>query len=250
MQKNNNNKIVLTLLLTALGTTGCASMGQFASNTSAAANDQSAGASAEEVLYDIKTGDTLALISKRLTGQLENWRIIAEHNQISNPGNISAGDTLRIPTKLLQSTQVAPIQVAASTTVSPTVTTGTGVSVVRSQASLPDVNANIKVSAVDINRSFSLLPLGSVEVRRVPRTQTQTQRQVQANPNVAAPKVRVTGTYFPKGIYKQPADYAPLLQRVTPGSVFELEYKIGDWFKVKTDKGDGYIRYSDVTLLP
>lgn len=244
MQKNNNKKIVLALLLTALGTTGCASMGQFASNTSAAANDQSAGTSAKEVLYDIKPGDTLALISKRLTGQLANWRTIAEHNEISNPGNIAAGDTLRIPTELLQTTQLTPIQVAASATTSPTVTTGTGVSVVRSQASLPDVNANIKVSAVDVNRSFSLLPIGSIDVSRVP------QSQVLVNPNVTAPKIRVTGTYYPKGIYQQPADYAPLLKRVTPGTVFELEYKIGDWFKVKTDQGDGYIRYSDVTLVP
>lgn len=231
----------MTLLLAALSTTGCASIGQFAPGADTDA--QTADTSAHDVLYDIKYGDSLTRIAKRITGELDNWQIIAAHNGISNPGSITAGDTLRIPTSLLQNTQRITNNFATVSLASSALTSRrTGVSFARLLPSLPDVNATIKVSAVDVNRSFSLLPIGSYEVSKAARKT--------ANPVSTAPKITVTGTYFPKGVYKQPADYAPLLQRVAPGSVFELEYKIGDWFKVKTDQGDGYIRYSDVTLVP
>lgn len=44
--------------------------------------------------YIVKEGDTLASIAKRLTGNSENYKIIAEKNNISNPGLIYPGQKL------------------------------------------------------------------------------------------------------------------------------------------------------------
>lgn len=236
MKNNKNKKHVLTLLLVALFATGCATSGQFSSNSESNAENHlyQQGIDTNHVRYDIKRGDSLALIAKRLTGDLDNWQLIAAYNGISNPNSIAAGDTIGIPLQLLQSTQVSAVSQATN----PAIVANKTARVVRLQPSLPEANANIKVSAVDVNRSFSMLPFGSSALIRA----------ASANRNSSAPKIKVTGTYYPKGVYSQPTGNSPLLQRVTPGSIFELEYKIGDWLKIKTDQGGGYIRYADVEL--
>ena len=57
-------------------------------------------ASERRQMYTVVPGDTLSSISRRLTGSADNYRSIAEANGISNPDQISAGQSLIIPQKI------------------------------------------------------------------------------------------------------------------------------------------------------
>ena len=46
--------------------------------------------------YTVKPGDTLTTIAKRLTGNADNYKAIAEKNGIKNPNNISVGQVIRL----------------------------------------------------------------------------------------------------------------------------------------------------------
>ncbi|MDO6460115.1 LysM peptidoglycan-binding domain-containing protein [Granulosicoccaceae sp. 1_MG-2023] len=62
-------------------------------------------------------------------------------------------------------------------------------------------------------------------------------------------RVRVTGDFTPKAVYKAP-DYASgLVMRVAPGSVFETTGRDGDWIAISTDNGSGYIFHRDVQAI-
>ena len=49
--------------------------------------------------YIVQPGDTLSLISKRLTGDMKNYHTIAQQNNIENPDIIKVGQKLTIPDK-------------------------------------------------------------------------------------------------------------------------------------------------------
>lgn len=53
------------------------------------------------VEYIVKTGDNLVLIASEVTRQRENWRRIADFNQISNPASLRVGQKIWIPNDLL-----------------------------------------------------------------------------------------------------------------------------------------------------
>jgi len=63
------------------------------------------------------------------------------------------------------------------------------------------------------------------------------------------PTVRVVGTYYPKGIYAEPATYADLLVRVAPGTLFPYEAEIDGWYEVVYEDGSGFIRITDAELV-
>ncbi len=52
--------------------------------------------------YTIKKGDTLGSISKKFFGTTTKWKLIAETNNISNPGAIKIGQILEIPATKLE----------------------------------------------------------------------------------------------------------------------------------------------------
>lgn len=52
--------------------------------------------------YTIKKGDTLGSISKKFFGTTTKWKLIAETNNISNPGAIKIGQVLEIPATKLE----------------------------------------------------------------------------------------------------------------------------------------------------
>lgn len=55
--------------------------------------------------YTIKKGDTLGSISKKFFGTTTKWKLIAETNNISNPGAIKIGQVLEIPATQLEKGQ-------------------------------------------------------------------------------------------------------------------------------------------------
>ncbi len=244
------------LALVVLSNAGCATTGRESATPASSS-------SPETISYTVKSGDSLGEIAQRLTGDFNNWQAIAARNDITDPRTLAVDQTILIPGSLLDTTYSIDTQTAladdrqatnrndTSTAVQTDnavvipVTTGNGVSVAQGRRTV-DTGINtaqitvtpVEINPVEVNRSFDLEPID------VP---------LPSEPDSAAydsqsPMVRVNGTYYPKGIYAEPANYARLIRRVAPGTLFQLESEINDWYKIATDDGIAYIRRSDSTL--
>jgi len=235
-------KTLLIMMLAAVAS-GCATVGDSTRNNSSQVDTV-------KVQYKVKAGDSLSDIALKLTGDVSNWERLAGYNKIAKPESLKAGQTIFIPSELLDGALIADkrlrnaratqtVQHSGNVPSTLPVTTGNGVSVARSAPVYDDGSADVAVFPVNFNRSFNLQPLslatsaGGGALRYASR----------------APQVRVAGTYYPKGIYAQPVSYARLLIRVSPGTVFQLHSVVNDWYKVITDDGIGYIRKSDSALV-
>lgn len=241
--KTSKSFLPVIVLLT-FGLTGCATTGtKPTADTNAVAG--------WEISYQVLPGDRLGGIAERFTGRFDNWKAIAEANDITDPRTLAAGQTITIPGSLVKSAKsttteqdsdssVRESSAVASNSRSPiSVTTGNGVSIARGRNTAIDENAVIAVFPVEVNRSFDLQPLDT------PLAQNRTERSYDS----AAPQIKVIGTYYPKGIYAEPANYARLIRRAAPGTLFPLESEVNTWYKIMTEEGVGYIRQSDSALI-
>jgi len=233
------------------------------------------------IRYTVQRGDRLGDIAQEFTGNAANWRDIAEFNNISNPRKLRAGYVLEIPTDLVPDYQsrgiVASAQPAilqpeivqpeivqpditqaskprpnfaqqetlqresAQAQTASVLTASNSLAVKRpapSRSALPDVVAPVVVTPIENNRSFDLNPIDS-----------QSLAGSSGNYEGSSRQIKVVGSYYPKGIYSEPAAYSKLMMRVAPGTQFLLEQQVNDWYKIKTAKGTGFIRTSDAELL-
>lgn len=243
MSRKTSNLIPLLFVVCAIGVTGCAII----TDRHGATSDPA------DVSYEVKRGDRLGDISLRLTGEIGNWEAIAERNEIADPRTLAVGQVIVIPGELLQpvnpgnsegdAQQASPSVTADNATLTPPVTTGNGVSIVGGRGTPERVPAqdaaNITMSAVTVNRSFKLQPIDEPLVENGDEPHYDSKE----------PQIRVNGTYFPKGIYDQPTNYARLISRAAPGTLFSLDSEINDWYKIVTEQGIGYIRQSDSALV-
>lgn len=55
-----------------------------------------------DLFYVVKAGDTLGAIALRVTGSANNWRRIAEYNDITSTAGLRVGATLKIPKSLVK----------------------------------------------------------------------------------------------------------------------------------------------------
>lgn len=200
----------------------CASKG----GSSSASNTAPVAPSMEVIVHTVKSGDRLSDIAKQYTGTAENWRNIAAFNEISNPRRLRVGATIEIPMSMspgyVDNRAKAGKNTLPAKPSTPTVSNET-----------PDV-ATVVIKPVDSNRNFELKPL--------PTDQSQ-------HASSASAYIKIVGSYYPKGVYSQPAPYSALLLRVAPGTLFEFDRKVNDWYKVNTDKGAGYIRAVDGLII-
>lgn len=239
----------MCVCLLAMTVQGCATLQQ----TGTASENKSASAATQDVIYTVKPGDSLSDIAGRLTGDVGNWQSIADYNNITDPRKLVPGDELRIPSSLLlqvynindrsipgdNQRSDSVVAASASTATSGTPAIGTTMAVQRASDSDLISAQPVKLHPVSVNRSFELIPFD--------RQSATNSRSVSFASS--APAVRVIGTYFPKGVYEGPANYSRLIMRVSPGTVFELDSEVNDWYKVITDKGVGYVRAADAVLV-
>lgn len=243
MIKKTSIRFMPAIILLACGLTSCAT-----TNNNTEAHIKTAVK--QDIAYQVVSGDRLGGIAERFTGRFDNWETIAAYNGITDPRTMAAGETIKIPASLVKpeksdhslqeasTSSVRETSAVASTSGSPiSVTTGNGVSVARTIQA--DEIAAISVFPVKVNRSFELEPID------VTLTQSPTERTYDS----AAPQIKVIGTYFPKGIYAEPANYSRLISRAAPGTLFPLESEVNTWFKIMTEQGVGYIRQSDSALV-
>jgi len=207
----------------------------------------------EEIQYIVKPGDRLVDIARTLTGRSGNWQSIANHNDIKNPDLLVVGDVLRIPVALSRNyaantgrAAVVSLPATAATATIPTnlvQSDDNNVATQRRQRITDEVGDDVVVAPVDINRTFNLEPIDAdLSAERIIE---QTSRIDDIN----LPKIRVVGSYYPKGIYQQPANYSQLILRASPGALFTLEMEVNDWYKIRTANGIGYIRKTDGAIL-
>jgi nucleoid-associated protein YgaU len=55
----------------------------------------------QDLIYTIKSGDSIGTISQQTTGTAKNTKQILDHNQITDPKNLKVGQTIKIPQQLL-----------------------------------------------------------------------------------------------------------------------------------------------------
>lgn len=241
----NKSNSILTLgcLLSALTLIqGCA--------TTPVANNSAANSEAptltltqaREVVHIVGPHERLGDIALKYTGNATNWQAIAKYNRISDPHKIRIGSAVKIPPSLLPQNNPAlkshSKQPATSSVTSPALAIKTQ-SAATATAAAPVVKSRtqgaVVIQTVSTNRSFDLTPI-----------EKSNSSSAKTRPNA---RVKVIGTYYPKGIYQQPANYSNLLMRAAPGTLFELEYLANDWYKVVTSEGVGYLREADGAVI-
>jgi len=188
--------------------------------------------------YKVKSGDRLSNIAEDITGRSSNWREIAEFNGIDNPNYLQTGTVLAIPTELISGYE--RIGDGHSTNVLVTQSDQTSRTTEAHSSSLAlrrNDAVEVIVTPINTNRDFELNPIDP----NAPRP-TQSYRGEEI-------KIRVVGSYYPKGIYTEPAAHSKLIQRATPGTLFVLDSKVNDWYKIETNSGSGYIRTGDAVIV-
>jgi len=99
------------------------------------------------------------------------------------------------------------------------------------------IEVPVVVTPINTNRDFQLNPID-------PNAPVSTRDY-----KGAGTQIKVIGSYYPKGIYTEPAAYSKLILRASPGSLFLLDSKVNDWYKIDTSSGSGYIRTSDAAIV-
>lgn len=61
--------------------------------------------------YIVQAGDSLSAIARKTTGDGDNWRAIAQYNNITNPNHLRVGDPLMVPGELLPAPSEPIVQV-------------------------------------------------------------------------------------------------------------------------------------------
>jgi LysM repeat protein len=200
-----------------------------------------------DLQHTVAPGDLLSGIAQQYTGAASRWEAIAAYNDIKDPRSLRIGDTIAIPRSLVPPT--------VESTASPKTASASqeSLDVANSSKPRPDVTTTGALALQRIN-DVNVSSVGSKEVVVQPVTINLKPIAAStlggtANDESSPPRVKVIGTYYPKGVYQQPASYSTLMMRVAPGTVFELEREINDWYKVVTDQGIGYLRMIDGRLI-
>jgi len=233
--KNNNAKNLLLVIPVALTLSACGGTPDRTSTMPDNTPYQVTEAYNSGVIrYTVQRGDRLGSIAQEFTGQSSKWRDIAQHNNISNPRRLMEGTEIEIPTDLIPGYQrPTPVAPTVRTEPNPSAQQTPALAIRRNQ---PTEVSPVVVTPIDTNRDFELNPIDQNAVGQ--RTYSG-----------SATQIKVVGTYYPKGVYTEPAAYSKLIMRVAPGTVFSLDSQVNEWYKIETEKGTGYIRASDAAIL-
>ncbi|ASJ76460.1 LysM peptidoglycan-binding domain-containing protein [Granulosicoccus antarcticus] len=240
--KNYASLSVAMCLSVALAA-GCATSGI---NSNQAPDNQTSAArlSIDDVQHTVAPGDRLSDIALKYTGRVDQWETIATYNKITDPRTLRIGDIITIPASMLRekrtesSNKNTGRETLSNNPAGVATTTGTlALQRAREVKSTNSEAPDVHIASVNTNRTFELNPIESSNLATSQRYGTK------------PPQVRVIGTYYPKGVYQQPASYSKLMMRVAPGTIFELDQVINEWYKVNTDQGIGYIRAEDGNLM-
>lgn len=230
----NNACLSIILSMAVLLIAGCATS---TTGSKRIKDDELSRIADEDVTHTVAPGDRLSDIALKYTGQIGQWEAIAAYNDITDPRTLRIGDTLTIPASMIPARQ-SPLTTSTDRDSTKGVAAATtGALALQRPREVQDDTGDVLVAPVTTNKTFDLNPIKTIE------------RATSYSNNSSAPQIRVIGSYYPKGVYQQPASYSKLMMRVAPGTIFELEQEVNDWYKVITDQGVGYIRMVDGALV-
>lgn len=174
----------------------------------------------KDLVYVVVPGDTLRGISVQTTGTTQNWDIIAGYNKLAYPYALRIDQQIRIPGRLLLVKPATSVQRPLQPK---------PVAKVRKDDPPVAKRPTAKSSAV-----------ASVGQRATP-TKDGPPASAAAKPANSG-WITITGSYYPREVKIQPSSGADYLMLVRPGSRIRYIARQGDWYKVVTDRGEGYVQ--------
>jgi len=239
LMKNNNYKILISVLPLSLMLIACGStpvepdIQQSPTTPSDVPYQVTEDYNSGVISYTVQRGDRLSDIALEFTGLSSNWREIARYNNISNPRSLREGTILEIPTDMIPGYErPTPVPIIQAETIQNIPAAPSSSLAVRRNDVAP-----VLVTPINTNRNFDLTPIDE--------TTPSQSRQFTGD----GKQIKVVGSYFPKGIYTEPAYHSRLIMRVAPGTLFELDSQVNEWYKIQTDNGTGYIRTNDAAIV-
>ncbi len=183
-------------------------------------------AAAKDLTYAVVSGDTLRGISVQTTGTTQNWDIIAGYNKLAYPYALRIGQQIRIPGRLLLKKPAASVRRPPPKPVADIAQDGPPVT----KISPPAAKATPSAAPTAVSSAGR----GAAEVKDgPPKSATQ--------PAPGSGWITITGSYYPREVKMQPSSGADYLMLVRPGSQVRYISRQGDWYKVITDRGEGYV---------
>jgi len=182
------------------------------------------------VHYTVQQDDRLSDIAYAITGSTESWVVIAKHNNVSDARKIQVGDVLEIPAELLQNVSTNPKSDGGVLAIN-TLSSGDSSNQPDSSRTV-ESEVDVVLRPVNVNRRFNLSEV-DMEIDRESAARASTA------------KIRVLGTYFPKGVYAQPNESAKLISRVAPGTIFDLDAELDGWYRIRFQTDTVFIRAID-----
>ncbi len=193
-------------------------------------------AAVQDLVYVVVPGDTLRGISVQTTGTTQNWDIIAGHNKLAYPYALRIDQQIRIPGKLLLTKPATSVRRPPPPK-----------PVVKVRTDGPPAAKVSKDGPPAAKRPAAK----STAVAAVGQGATQSKdgppESAAAKPAAGSGWITITGSYYPREVKMKPSSGADYLMLVRPGSRIRFIARQGDWYKVITDRGEGYVQ-SDYAL--
>lgn len=181
----------------------------------------------QDRLHEVAVGDTLSGIALQITGDARNWKTIADLNNITDPNTIRKGQVIVIPHSLI-----------------PT------------QASLPVAHSRPESSSE--KSPDEPVPASETLAQDGESSQTRDRSGRAPLPDPEKPRQQeetggwliIRGTNFPREINTGPDSSSDILMQAWPGTRMQYIDRTDGWFKVITDKGQGYLNPDYATVRP
>ena len=230
--------------------------------------------------FEIAAGETLWDFAKRTTGDATNWQAIATQNGFDEGQAVAvrAGQRVFVPQDLVEEggavatavptvaavpvdaapAKTAPVEATPVETASaaggdeprfvpiPQVGDARGVdeAVDASATALAAANGADAASGAGTDA-----PAGAAgeDVRIVEASFTGgPEADLPADPAAGTESVMISGTYYPKAVYSDADFSAGLVTRVSPGTRLKVSSVDGQWYRVETERGAGWVHRRDV----
>lgn len=170
----------------------------------------------QDLIYVVGRGDTLSAIAEETTGDPGYWFALAQHNGIADPTRLEVGEQIIIPGELALASM---------------------------RQRLPKVQPPRHDPP-----ALSTRPTAGAVIPEPAGEPVETASGTESN---AEPVVEETGwiiiqgSYYPREIKVAPEIGAETRSLVSPGTRLQYLGRPGGWYKVMTDRGEGYISPRD-----
>ena len=196
-------------------------------------------AAVKDLTYPVVAGDTLRGISVQTTGTTQNWDIIAGYNKLAYPYALRIGQQIRIPGRLLLTKPAASVRRPPPKPVIEDVEDGPPLATVSAPAAKVTPSATGRTAAG--RRTTSGSTAASSAGRGAAELKDSPPKTAAAEPTPDSGWITITGSYYPREVKMQPSSGADYLMLVRPGSRVRYTAREGDWYKVITDRGEGFV---------